>query len=285
MNIETPSKNRQAPAAHSYYDGPDFLDHLSEALREAGLDPDDLSLDDLAALDEFHALGRAATIALADLADLAGIEPGARVLDVGAGLAGPARFLAQRYGVQVTALDATARFCRAAEMLTRGTGLADRVHIVEGDALALPFQDDSFDLVWTQAVTQNVADKGSFLGEIARVLRPGGRVAMFEILAGPGGALELPVPWADRADQSWLVAAEELRAQLGTAGLEVTTWNEGPKAVEAIGQAAAQVKLTPAAERLGLDLLMPDFKARMAGLASNVAQQKIVLVQVIAQRR
>jgi MPBQ/MSBQ methyltransferase len=282
MNIETPSKSRQSSSSHSYYDGPELVDQLSDALRGAGLDPDDLSPDDLAALDEFHALGRAATIALADLA---GIEPGTRVLDVGAGLAGPARFLAQRYEVQVTALDATARFCRAAEMLTRGTGLADRVHIIEGDALALPFEDDSFDMVWTQAVTQNVADKVSFAGEIARVLRPGGRVAMFEILAGPGGALEFPVPWADREDQSWLVTADELRSLLGAAGLEVTTWNEGPKAVAAIGQAAQQVKMTAAAERLGLDVLMPDFKARMAGLASNVAHQKIVLVQVIAQRR
>jgi sarcosine/dimethylglycine N-methyltransferase len=158
MNTITLSKNRLSPSSHSYYDGPDFVDQLSEALRGAGLDPDDLSLDDLAALDEFHALGRAATIALADLA---GIEPGTRVLDVGAGLAGPARFLAQRYDAQVTALDATARFCRAAEMLTRGTGLADRVHIVEGDALALPFENDSFDMAWTQAVTQNVADKRS----------------------------------------------------------------------------------------------------------------------------
>jgi MPBQ/MSBQ methyltransferase len=282
MNIATPSKDSQYPSSHSYYNGPALVDQLSVTLRDAGLDPDDLSLDDLAALDEFHALGRAATIALAELAD---IEPGARVLDVGAGLAGPARFLAQRYAVQVTALDATARFCRAAEMLTRGTGLTDRVHIVEGDALALPFEDDSFDMCWTQAVTQNVADKRSFVDEIARVLKPSGRVAMFEILAGPGGALELPVPWADRADQSWLVTGGELRALLGAAGLEVTTWNEGPKAVEAIGHAAQRVKMTPAAERLGLDLLMPDFKARMAGLASNVAQQKIVLVQVIAQRR
>jgi hypothetical protein len=112
----------------------------------------------------------------------------------------------------------------------------------------------------------------------------GGRVAMFEILAGPGGALELPIPWADREDQSWLVPGGELRGLLVAAGLEVATWNEGPQAVETIGRAAQQVTLTPAAERLGLDLLLPDFKARMAGLASNVAHQKIVLVQVVAQR-
>lgn len=154
-------------------------------------------MDDLAALHEFHALGLAASPALAELAH---VQPNERVLDVGAGLGGPARFLAARYGARVTALDATARFCRAAVLLTRAAGLADRVEIVCGDAFAQPFADHSFDLAWTQAVIQNIGDKPPLIAELARVVRPRGRVALFEVVAGPAGPLEFPVPWGDREE-------------------------------------------------------------------------------------
>src|SRR4051812_9338328 len=108
MNTDAVTQNA---AGLAYYDGPEIDAVVRDALLAAGLDPDYLDVDDLAPLDEFHALGRAATISLAELA---GITAGERVLDVGAGLAGPARYLAARFGADVTALDATPRFCRAA---------------------------------------------------------------------------------------------------------------------------------------------------------------------------
>jgi SAM-dependent methyltransferase len=264
-----------------YYDGPEIVDQLALALREARLDPDALEIDDLALLDEFHALGRAATLALAELA---APGPGERVIDVGAGIGGPARYLAARYGVRVTAVDATPRFCRAAEMLTHGAGLDGQVEIVCADALALPFADGSFDLAWTQAVSQNIADKRRFIAELARVVRPGGRVALFEVLAGPGGPLQLPVPWADTEDQSWLVTADELHGLLDAGPLTVTSWQEGPAALEAIAGAARTLDTPPADPALGLHLLMPGYDERMASVARNVAEQRMTLVQVIATR-
>jgi ubiquinone/menaquinone biosynthesis C-methylase UbiE len=264
-----------------YYEGPDIVDRLLHALVEAQLDPDALDIDDLAGLDEFHALGRGATVALADLAD---VQPEDRVLDIGAGIGGPARYLAARRRARVIALDATPRFCRAAELLTRGAGLADRVTVVCGDARTLPFKDASFDLAWSQAVSQNVADKQRLIAEAARVVRPGGRVALFEVVAGPGGPVELPVPWADEDEQSWLVSAEELRELLEAASLQIITWNEGQAALDAIAKATAQVPITRTDPHLGLHILMPDFEERMAGLGRNIAQDKIALVQVVARR-
>ncbi|HEX3974843.1 MAG TPA: class I SAM-dependent methyltransferase [Solirubrobacteraceae bacterium] len=189
-----------------------------------------------------------------------------------------------RYGAHVTALDATDRFCRAAELLTRGAGLADRVQIVCDDALALPFPDHSFDVAWTQALIQNVSDKERLIAELARVIRPGGRVAMFELLAGPGGPLEFPVPWGDHEEHSWLAPPPALRELLDSGPLTLTVWNEGPAALETIADAAQSLPAPPSEPQLGLHLLMPDYQARMGGLARNVAQQKIVLVQAVAVR-
>jgi len=281
MNTEQLEQDLSSQPGRTYYDGPEIVDRLSAALREAGLDPEALDVDHLALLDEFHALGRAATVALADLA---GVPRGARVLDVGAGIGGPARVLAARYGARVTALDATPRFCRAAEWLNRATGLAGRVEVVCGDALALPFPDASFDLAWTQAVAQNVADKERFVAELARVVRPGGQVALFEVVAGPGGPVELPVPWADRSEQSWLASAGEWRALLEAQPLEVVAWKHGPEVGEAIGAAAARLPVPPAEGPLGLHVLMPDHDARMASVARNIAQERIVLLQAVAYR-
>jgi SAM-dependent methyltransferase len=282
MNTGLVISNDVTNAGLAYYDGPEIVERLARALTDSGLDPEALDVDDLAPLDEFHALGRAATLALADLA---GVRRGQRVLDVGAGIGGPARVLAAHYGAHVTALDATPRFCRAAEMLTRGAGLSDHVEVVCGDALALPSADESFDLVWTQAVSQNVADKSRFISEMARVLRRGGHLAMFEVLSGPGGSLEFPVPWADRPDQSCLATPTQLRGLLERGPLELVAWREGQVVSEAIVDAAARVRQTDGGAQLGLHLLMPNFEARMAGLARNVAQQNIVLVQAVARRR
>lgn len=281
MNTETVASHYAWADARSYYDGPEIVERLRAALTEAGLDPDALDIDDLAPLDEFHALGRAATLALAELAE---VRPGQLVLDVGAGIGGPARVLAAHYGAQVTALDATPRFCRAAEMLTRSAGLGDRVKILCANALELPFPDETFDLAWSQAVSQNLADKQRFVLEMARVIRPGGHLALFEVIAGPGGPLEFPVPWADREEQSWLLTAEELRGLLDSATLELVAWKEGQDALAAIAGAAPRVRQPSGEQQLGLHILMPDFEERMAGLARNVAQHNIALVQVVAKR-
>ncbi len=118
----------------------------------------------------------------------------------------------------------------------------------------------------------------------ARVAAPGGRVALFELIAGPGGPVEFPVPWADGPGQSWIVPADEVRALLTEAGLTIREWREDQDALAAIGAAAQAEPARPAPESLGLHLLMPEHDARMAGLARNVEGRRIVLVQILAER-
>src|SRR5215211_1575435 len=145
-------------AALDYYEGDrsDPLPVVLDALRESGRDGERIEIDDLAGIDEFHALGRQATMALAELA---GIAAGEEVVDVGSGLGGPARFLAARYGARVAAVEPTPRFRDACAELNRRAGLADAIRTVDGTATRLPLADGSMDVAWMQAVAISVSDK------------------------------------------------------------------------------------------------------------------------------
>ena len=201
-----------------YYDGPDLEPVVIGALEGAGRDVERLDPDDLAGLDEFHALGRPATLALAELA---GIAAGERVLDLGAGIGGPSRVLARHYGAQVTAVDPTDRFCRLNATLTVRSGLSDRVTVVRSNGREIPAADASFDVVWTQAVLQNVEDKAGLAAEVRRVLVPGGRWALFELVAGGGGEVVFPVPWGDDPAHSFVLSDAELRRSVSAARRQV----------------------------------------------------------------
>src|SRR5207302_7360691 len=130
-------------------------------------------------------------------------------LDVGAGVGGPARLLAATFGCRVTGIDATADFLEAARLLTRLTGLQDRVEFVHGDAAALPFDDATFDLVWTQAVQPNIAGKERFFAEVYRVLRPGRRCAVHDLWCT--GEPSFPAYWARDRSGSFLATQDELQ--------------------------------------------------------------------------
>jgi ubiquinone/menaquinone biosynthesis C-methylase UbiE len=165
----------------THYTRQDLGGLILAALKQAGKDIEHLTPDDLAPVDEFHGGQRQATIRLADLL---GFRGGERVLDIGSGIGGPSRFLASRYGCQVTGIDLTAEFCRVAEMLTRLTGLTDKADYRQGNALDLPFEDMSFDVVWSQNASMNIADRDRLYSEMHRVLKPGGRLALQEVVAG-----------------------------------------------------------------------------------------------------
>jgi hypothetical protein len=106
---------------------------------------------------------------------------------------------------------------------------------------------------------------------------------MFEIVAGPGGPLHYPVPWADGPHESFLISSDELRQVTDQAGVQVAAWTEGPDALAEIGRTAEAIPARQDDRGIGLHLLMPDFEQRMAGLARNVGEQRIALVQAVLE--
>lgn len=142
-----------------------------------------LTPDDLFEFDQDHYGGLAAVDALARLA---GITRASRVLDVCAGLGGPARFLATRRGCRVVGLELNAGRAAGASRLTRRVGLATQVLVVRADAMALPFGAARFDACISQEALLHIADKGAVLAGCRRVLVPGGRLAFTDWIRRPG---------------------------------------------------------------------------------------------------
>ncbi|MEX2647876.1 MAG: class I SAM-dependent methyltransferase [Alphaproteobacteria bacterium] len=206
-----------------HYTSGDLLDRLRAALRQDGVDPDRPTLADLAPYDQFHGRGLEATEELAATLDIAASD---HVLDVGSGIGGPARLIADRFGCRVTGIDLTPEFCAVARHITRLVGLDSRVVFEQGDALAMPFAAGTFDGAYSLNVAMNIADKPGFYREIHRVLKPKAWVVLAEIGLGPGAPVEFPTPWAATAEASFLATPEATRLGLEAAGFAVTAWRD-----------------------------------------------------------
>jgi sarcosine/dimethylglycine N-methyltransferase len=210
-------------AVERHYGSAGIAERVLAAFRAANGPDAPVTPEGLAPFDHFHGRGITATQELA--AQLA-LQPGERVLDIGSGIGGPARWFAAKFEVHVTGIDLTPQFCAAAEALTAATGLADRVRIIQGSALALPVPDGAFDAAYSQNVIMNIADKKLFYREAFRALRPGGRLALSNLCAGPAGEPYFPVPWATTRDTSFLATPEAMRADLVAAGFEIADFRD-----------------------------------------------------------
>ena len=207
-----------------HYGSGGLMERIERGLADSGVDPERVTVDDLAPVDQFHSRGREATMEIAALMNPTKEDV---VLDVGCGLGGTARFLAHNYGCEVRGIDMTAEYVDVGRSLCERVGLDDMIGLEQGSATELPYDDESFDHVTTEHVQMNIADKARFYSEIVRVLKPGGRFVFHDIFCGPvTGPIHYPVPWATESSLSHLVPPVEARSLMEEAGLDIAEWHD-----------------------------------------------------------
>ena len=250
--------------------------NIEQALISAGKDLDRLAPADLGLLEDFHTIGRYATTQLVDLAQ---ITTESAVLDAGSGVGGTARYIADRYGCPVTAVDLTDEYCRTSRWLNRLVGLDQLISVRQADITELPFPDGTFDVAISQHVQMNVADKASLYSEARRVLADGGRLAMWDITIGDHRELDYPLPWADHPARSHLVTLNELRAVIESAGFAVEHWNDLTDQATALMQAM----LAQPANPLGLHAFVTDFQRKVENLTRALSEGRLRAIQAVVR--
>lgn len=248
---------------------------IEQALIAAGKDLDHLAPSDLAPLEDFHTMGRIAT---SQLVDLLGITTDNQVLDAGSGIGGTARFVADQCHCHVTAVDLTGEYCQTARWLNRLVGLDEQISVHQADVTELPFADGTFDVIFSQHVQMNIADKPRLYREARRVLASGGRLALWDITTGESGELDYPLPWADQPRVSHLAAPDELRADIESAGFAIDSWNDLTDQAGALMQALLTLPPNP----LGLHAFVTDFTRKAKNLTAALSNGRLRVIQGVA---
>lgn len=251
-----------------------IFEDICKKLEQKGIDLNKVSRADISGVDEFHVGGAEVSNELVNEIYL----KDTKVLDVGCGLGGPARMLADRFNCKVTGIDLSEEYIDTAQKLSELVGLTDNTVFIQADALNLPFEDSSFDVVWTQHVQMNIKDKTRFYAEIGRVLNDEGALVYYDIFKKGEEEVTYPLPWANNASISFLESNKLMDALLNHLGfIKLQTTDQTLKAKQFLTNVRDQVSIN-GSPLIGLNLLMGKSTIKKLGnTLKGIEENKIEL--------
>jgi SAM-dependent methyltransferase len=261
-----------------------LLKTIGDGVAKLGKSIATVNIDDLAPVDEFHIGGRVATQGFLDQLDIA---PSHHVLDVGCGLGGGSRFAAHTYGCRVTGVDLTREYVETGNVLCSWVGLSDKVTLEVGNATALPYPNQAFDRAYMLHVGMNIEDKQLLMAELYRVLRPGAKIGIYDVMRVNDGDLTFPVPWAAAAEGSSLASVPTYKAALEHSGFSVIAdRNRREFALEFFAKLQAKVASSDGPPPLGLHLLMGSTAPmKVKNMIDNISRNVIAPVEIVAEKK
>jgi len=266
-----------------HYARGDLLDAIRTGVEEIGKTPDTVTIDDLAAVDEFHIGGR---VASRDFLGQLEISSDDHVLDVGCGIGGASRFTAKEFGCRVTGIDLTNEYVETGATLCDWLGLTSDVSLVQGNILELGFPDATFDKAFMLHVGMNIPDKSALGSEVLRVLKPGALFGIYDIMKIGEDMVTFPVPWATVPEGSWLASPEEYKHGLSEAGFEIICErNRRGFALEFFAELKTRTAATGGPSPLGLQLIMgAKAPLKIQNMVTNIMRGNIAPVELIARK-
>jgi sarcosine/dimethylglycine N-methyltransferase len=279
--LDMDEEKSYAASISAHYGRLNLREDIFSALQQAGKEI--TSYKDATPFDQFHMRGLEAT---RELARLAGMKEEQHIIDLGCGIGGSARLLAAEFGCRVTGVDLVEEFIRTATELTRKAGLAGRVNFHAGNMLDMPFEDNYFDAAWSQHTLMNIEDKPRLLEQIRRVLRPNGRLALYEVVKGTADPIHYPVQWASDASINFLLPADRLKALIVQAGFELRYWQDVTRdCLRWFQTIVTKMKQRPAnsPRPLGLNLLIgPSTAEKARNTVRNLQEDRICVIYGVA---
>lgn len=271
--------NNNRVSEHYFHGG--LLKDIQTAIEKLGKTIETITIEDLAPVDEFHIGGRAATEHFLKQLKFSNHD---YVLDIGCGLGGAARYVANTYGSQVAGIDLTSEYIETGNTLATWVKLDKQIHLKEASALAIPFKDETFSGSYMMHVGMNIEDKSQLFTEVYRALQPGATFGIYDIMQIGEGAIDFPVPWASEKNMSFLTTSKDYQEALHNSGFSVSKETIRHQfALDFFKRQREKTKTQVGPPPLGLHTLMQNTTAtKIKNMVHGIVSNHIAPVEIIA---
>lgn len=300
----------QSVAQH-YHHG-NLLNAIEASLPSIGKTRHTVNIDNLAAVDEFHIGGQAAT---QHLLNQLPFNSHSKLLDIGCGLGGAARYIATHCGSQITGIDLTQEYVQTGNELCKWVNLSHLITLQHGSALTLPYANNAFNGAYMLHVGMNIANKQQLFNEVYRVLSPNSTFAIYDIMLNEGlndrindslndeqsalsysspYSMAYPVPWATNENTSKLNTPQQYQQALTQAGFTINSVNNRHRFALTFFQKQAEVKnskasIKPATSNASIPLSLHTLmkkttSCKINNMIANINNQLISPVEIIVTK-